>query len=332
MDILNSFKDKTVLITGISGFVGSWLAETLCDVADVHGLYRYKSKDNLGNIEHIKNKITLVTGDIRDSERVFEIVKFVQPDYIFHLAAHSLVMPSFESPSETYFHNISGTINMLLASNSYGKSRMHFASTSEVYGNVKRNGEPINENDPLMPASPYGASKAACDIICRTHAKCYGTDVVVTRAFNHGGVRRGEAFVTSVIAKQIADILLMKTEYMSIGNLHARRDFTDVRDMIKAYMLTMIKGESGEVYNIGTGKSVSIKELIMLTKDVVEEKYNRTLNFQIVVEDGRIRPLDVDALCCDNARIRNLGWMPVIPLKKTMLDMVEYYLAQSEKR
>jgi len=327
LDALEYMNDKKVFISGISGFVGSHLAELLLEHgAIVGGLYRYKSKDNLQNIENILEEISLYEGDILDFNRLRKIFEDFQPGFVFHLAAMSYVPQSFKSPNEIAMINGMGTINMLEAARLCDIENFHYASTSEVYGNIKTNSEEINEDDPTEPVSPYGASKLIGDIWARTYYKCFKLPTVVTRAFNHEGPRRSEHFVTSVIAKQVADIYNGKTDKLYIGNLWAKKDFSDVRDIIRGYILVSVYGKKGEVYNMGSGRCVSIQDLIDLTVKSVENELGPIGKFDIVVKSDRMRPTDIKTLRCGISKISKLGWRPSIPLEKTLFDMVKYYM------
>ena len=224
-----------VLITGITGFVGSHLAEyALSKGAEVWGSIRWRS--DTGNIAHIKDEIRLVECDLRDLTSVNQLISESKPDYIFHLAAQSFVLTSWHAPHETLTTNIIGQLNILEALRFGDKeAKLQIAGSSEEYGMVYENEVPIKETNPLRPLSPYGVSKVAQDLLAYQYAKSYGLKIVRTRAFNHSGPRRGDVFVESDFAKQIVQIEAGKKEpVISVGNLEAKRDFTDVRDTVKA--------------------------------------------------------------------------------------------------
>src|SRR3989344_2597446 len=254
-----------VLITGITGFVGSHLAEYLfAEGYDVYGTIRWRSR--LDNITQIKDKIKLVETDIRDSYSIEKTIDTVEPDAIFHLAAQSFVHSSFNAPQETLSTNIVGTVNLLEAVRASDCNPViQIAGSSEEYGFVLPNETPIKEANPLRPLSPYGVSKVAEDMLAFQYHKSYGLKTIITRAFNHEGPRRGEVFSTSNFAKQIAEIEKgVKQPVMFVGNLNASRDFTDVRDVVRAYALAVQKCDYGEAYNICSGRSWKINEMLQL--------------------------------------------------------------------
>src|SRR3990167_6435755 len=235
------------LITGITGFVGSHLAEHLLARGDeVYGTMRWRSR--MDNINHIKNKIKFIETDIRDSYSIEKAIMSVEPDVIFHLAAQSFVHTSFHAPQETLSTNIIGTVNLLEAVRSSGTNPViQIAGSSEEYGLVYPHEIPIKETNPLRPLSPYGVSKVAQDLLGYQYYQSYGMKIVRTRGFNHTGGRRGDVFVTSNFAKQVAEIEAgLRKPVIFVGDLSSRRDFTDVRDMVKGYLLACQKGKAGE--------------------------------------------------------------------------------------
>ncbi|MEO0098690.1 MAG: GDP-mannose 4,6-dehydratase, partial [candidate division WOR-3 bacterium] len=266
------------LITGITGFVGSHLAEYLLSLGkdEVFGIYRWRSR--MENISHLSDKISLLECDLKDPVAVREVIRKIKPDGIFHLAAQSYVPMSWIAPQETLTTNIISQLNIFEAVRAENLDcRIQIAGSSEEYGMVYPNEVPIKETNPLRPLSPYGVSKVAQDLLGYQYFMSYGIKVVRTRAFNHEGPRRGEVFVTSNFCKQIAEIEKGKREpVVYVGNLEAVRDFTDVRDTVRAYYLVLLKGKPGEVYNICSGKGYKIKEILdiilSLSKVKVEVK------------------------------------------------------------
>ncbi len=311
-----------ILITGITGFVGSHLAEYALSRGDVEvfGTVRWRSR--MENIEGIADRVVLVDCDLRDAVAVRKTLEEVRPEYIFHLAAQSFVPTSWKAPAETLITNIISELNLLEALRDLGlPSRIQVAGSSEEYGLVYEHETPITEENPLRPLSPYAVSKVAQDMLAYQYHRSYGIYTVRTRAFNHEGPRRGHVFVTSNFAKQIAEIEKGKKEpVIEVGNLNARRDFTDVRDMVKAYWLALEKGEPGEVYNIGSGRAVTIREML----DILLSFTDRDIEIRPVPE--RMRPSDVELLICDCSKFRALtGWKPEIPLEKTLEDTLNYW-------
>ncbi len=311
-----------VLITGITGFVGSHLADyclTKPDV-EVYGTIRWRSKRD--NISHIEDKINLHECDIKDAVSVQNMLKKVKPHYIFHLAAQSFVPTSWHAPAETLNTNIIGEVNLFEAVRDLGLDPIiQITGSSEEYGLAYENELPITEENPLRPLSPYAVSKIAQDFLGYQYYKSYGIRVIRTRAFNHTGPRRGEVFVVSNFAKQIAEIeAKIKEPVIKVGNLKSRRDFTDVRDIVKAYWLAVENCEPGEVYNISSGKATSIKDIL--------NKLIKTSEVEIRVakDPERMRPSDVEVLMGDSTKFRELtGWKPEIPLQKTLEDTLNYW-------
>ncbi len=308
---------KKVLITGVSGFVGSHLAEyCLTKEAEVHGTVRWRSQ--VENLENIKN-LNLHECDLTDASSIRDIIKEVKPDYIFHLAAQSYVKASWTNPSQTLTNNIIGELNLLEAvRNAHYRPRIMIAGSSEEYGNTET---PLTEEDPLLPLSPYGVSKVAQDLLARQYEKSYGLDIVVTRAFNHTGPRRGDVFVCSSFAKQIADI--EKGEIppiISVGNLDAERDFTDVRDMVWAYWLALEKGEKGEVYNICSEQTIPIKNILRKLLSMSK------INIEVRKDPKRMRPSDLKVLVGNCSKFKKAtGWKPLIKIEQTLEDLLNYW-------
>ena len=313
---------ERVLITGITGFVGSHLAELLLTKGlEVYGTERWRSRTE--NIEHIKDKIKLIKTDMRDAHSVETLISKVQPDYVFHLAAQSFVPMSWSAPTETLETNAMGTINLFEAvRKSKLDTKIHVAGSSEEYGMVYENELPIRETNPLRPLSPYGVSKVTQDMLSYQYNKSYGLKIVLTRAFNHTGPRRGEVFATSNFSKQVAEIeKSLKKPVIEVGNLDAKRDFSDVRDVVKAYWLSLHKCDFGEVYNICSGKAISIQELLDMILGFSEVK-----NIKVVQDPSRMRPSDVPILegNCDKFK-KKTGWKPEIPLERTIEDLLNYW-------
>jgi GDP-4-dehydro-6-deoxy-D-mannose reductase len=311
-----------VLITGITGFAGSHLADLCLEKNDVdlYGIIRWRSRTE--NIEHIWNRLKLLECDLRDAISTRDVIEEIKPDYIFHLAAQSFVPTSWKAPSESLSTNILGELNLFEAVRKAGHScRIQLACSSEEYGMVLKDEIPIKETNPLRPLSPYGVSKVGQDMLGYQYYKSYGMEIVRTRGFNHTGPRRGPVFVCSDFAKQIVDIENRdQPPVMEVGNLEARRDFTDVRDMVRAYWLSLEKGKVGEVYNICTSKSHSIREILdMLIKLSGVEVDVRT-------DKGRLRPSDVPLLEGDYSKFNNdTGWEPRIPIEKTLSDLLDFW-------
>lgn len=312
-----------VFITGITGFAGSHLAEyILASKPDVKvsGLVRWRSR--MDNIRDIQDKVDLHEGDLKDYISLKKCLKDVKPDYIFHLAAQSFVPTSWRLPAETLSINAVGQVHLFEAVLDLGLTpRIHVAGSSEEYGQVNPDEVPMKETNPLRPLSPYAVSKVAQDLLGYQYFRSYGLHVVRTRGFNHTGPRRGEVFVTSNFAKQLAEIeAKKKPAVIHVGNLEAKRDFTDVRDIVQAYWLSLEKGQAGEVYNIGTGRAYAMKEVLDMLLALSKVKV------QVEVDPTRLRPSDVPILLPDCSKFVNLtGWKPRIPFAKTLEDLLNYW-------
>lgn len=314
-------KGKKALITGITGFVGSHMAELLLkEGVEVYGIQRWRSKSD--NIEHIKDKIKFEEADLLDAHSLYTVVDKIKPDYIFHLAAQSFVQSSWASPTQTLEVNIIGSAHLFEAVRKTGLPiPIQIACSSEEYGMVLPNEVPIKETNPLRPLSPYAVSKLAMDYLGYQYHQSYKMNIIRTRGFNHTGPRRGEVFAESSFAKQIAEIEKGKREpVVSVGNLEAQRDYTDVRDMVKAYYLSVQKCEPGEAYNIATGSAWKIQKVLDLLISFSKSKV------EIRPDPTRMRPSDVEILIGDNTKfVARTGWKPEIPFEKTMEDLLNYW-------
>ena len=305
-----------VLITGISGFVGSHLAEYYLSqgTREIYGLIRRRS--SLENIEHIKDCLILKEGDLIYPYSIENLIREIQPDIIHHLAAQSFVPTSWKQPSETFQTNIFGALNLFEAVRKFSpKTIVQVASTSEVYGNVK---SPITEETVPEPASPYGVSKLAMDRLASQYVKSYGLKIVITRAFNHTGPRRHQNFATSSFAYQIASQPQIGS--IRVGNLLAQRDWSDVRDIVCAYALSISKCPYGTPFNIASGRAYSIREVLDLLIEISGKK------IEIIQDSVLIRPSDVQGLIGDSTKFRTLtGWKNSIPFEKTLEDLYRYW-------
>ncbi|MFQ5574255.1 MAG: GDP-mannose 4,6-dehydratase [Terriglobia bacterium] len=311
-----------VLITGITGFVGSHLAEfCLAKGVEVFGTTRWRSP--MDNIEAIRSDVQLIECDLRDASSVQKTFDEVRPDRCFELAAQSFVPTSWKAPAETLTTNIVGQLNVFEACRELRlkDTRIQVCGSSEEYGLVMADEVPITEKNPLRPLSPYGVSKVSQDLLGYQYQQSYGMHIVRTRAFNHEGPRRGEVFVTSDFAKQIAEIEKgSRDPVMKVGNLEAMRDFTDVRDVVRAYWLALEKGRAGDVYNIASGRSTKIRAMLDMLLALSSEK------IKVEQDPARLRPSDVEILEGDSSKFREeTGWSPEIPLEQTLKDSLDYW-------
>lgn len=317
-----------VLITGITGFAGSHLAEFCLDQgAEVFGTIRWRSRRE--NIESFEDRIHLIECDLKDYVSVRDLLKAVRPDYIFHLAAQSFVPTSWHCPQETLANNVIGELNILEAVRDVGINPMiQVAGSSEEYGLILPHEIPVKETNPLRPLSPYAVSKVAQDLLGFQYFQSYGLNIVRTRAFNHTGPRRGEVFACSNFARQIVEIEKgLKEPVIRVGNLSARRDFSDVRDVVRAYWLSLERGEPGEVYNISSGRAITIKELLDQLLSLSE------IDLEVREDPERMRPSDVEVLVGDCSKFKErTGWEPRIPLETTLKDLLDYWRERVGKR
>jgi GDP-4-dehydro-6-deoxy-D-mannose reductase len=316
-----------ILITGISGFAGSHLADYFLEVGghDIYGTIKWRS--NRENIRHIEDRIKLLECDIKDSFAVKAALETAKPDQIFHLAAQSYVPFSWRVPQETLDNNVTGEINLFEGVRALGlEAKIHVAGSSEEYGLVHPEEIPIVEENPLRPLSPYAVSKVAQDLLGFQYFKSYGMKIVRTRAFNHTGPRRGEVFVTSNFARQLVSIEKGEREpVMRVGNLDAVRDFSDVRDVVRAYAMALEKGTPGEVYNISSGKGIKIQDLLNMLIKLARVKV------EIEQDPSRLRPSDVQLLVGSPEKfMKATGWKPEIPFEKTLIDLMDYWRAVTE--
>jgi GDP-4-dehydro-6-deoxy-D-mannose reductase len=314
------WSDKKVLITGISGFAGSHLADKLLSLGSiVHGTIRRHAVPRHENIEHIRNKITLHEADITSSERMLGIFEEIKPNVVFHLAAESFVPTSFREPARVAHNNIVGTINLFEAARREKNDLegILVACSSEQYGLVDPDEVPVSEDlkrNPFRPRSIYGITKCATEQLAWLYHSSYNVPSIITRAFNHEGPRRGIQFVTSVIHRQIAEILIGKRNKIVIGNPNAVRDFTHVKDTINAYLLVCEKKNYADPYNVCSGMGITIADYIKIAKDIYD------LQIPIYVDPKRLRPSDVPLLIGKNDKIvKEIGWRPI----RTIIDIIK---------
>lgn len=308
------------LITGISGFVGSHLAEYLLEnrswtvAGTVYG--------PVNNISHIQDRLELFPLELSELDTVAQLLEDSRPDFIFHLAAQPVVSLSRTDPWNTLANNIRLQLNFLEAMHRTGlQARILVVGSSEEYGLVRADELPVGETNVFRPVNPYAVSKIAQDMLGLQYHLSHGLDVVRVRPFNHIGPRQSPGFVTPDFAKQIAEAEHgLRPPVMKVGNLNAKRDFSDARDVVRAYTLLMERGVSGEVYNVGSGKAWAIQEVL-----------NTLLGFarvEIAVEQdpARMRPSDMPIVVADASRLRQCtGWEPRIPFEQSLRDVLDYW-------
>ena len=311
-----------ILITGITGFVGSHLTEYALERgADVIGALRWRSKTE--HIDALRDRLTLVESDLRDLLSVRTLLEQAQPDWIVHLAAQSFVAASWQTPVETLYTNALSQMNLFEAMRQL-KSPARFLAigSSEEYGLVHPDELPIQETNPLRPLSPYAVSKVTQDLMGYQYFKSYDMPIVRARAFNHTGPRRGDTFATSNFAKQIAEMEAgLREPVVQVGDLKPTRDFSDVRDVVRGYWLLLERGTPGEVYNLCSGVDWSIERVLsfLIGRSTLS-------HIEIRQDPARLRPSDVPVLRGSRAKIESaLGWRGTIPLEQTLTDLLEYW-------
>jgi GDP-4-dehydro-6-deoxy-D-mannose reductase len=312
-----------ILITGINGFVGGHLAEYLLaqGADDVWGLSRGAQL----TLPQLTEQVQLVQADLSDLEATTRAIVAVRPQAIYHLAGQPFVPESFRDPAATLATNTLGLLHILLTLIEYRiAARVLVVGTNEEYGKITPDDLPINEQTPLRPANPYGVSKAAQSLLALQYHLSHNLDVVRVRPFTHIGPRQNERFVTAAFARQIARIEQgLQPPVVQVGNLSARRDITDVRDMVCAYTLTMQHGESGAVYNIGAGEAVMVRELLDMLLEASDAQVEVRLNPELM------RPIDIPLVVCDPGAIQHrTGWAPRIPIRQTLQDILAYWRVQ----
>lgn len=322
---------KCAFITGITGMVGSHLADFILANTDweIVGMCRWRSP--LDNISHLipqinrKERIRLVYGDLRDSSSIDHVIKETRPDYVFHLAAQSFPQTSFTSPLDTYETNIQGTSRVLEALRQYRKDAIiHICASSEVFGRVPKEKLPITEDCTFHPASPYAISKVGTDLVGRFYAEAYQMTVMTTRMFTHTGPRRGDVFAESTFAKQIAMIEKeLIPPVVKVGNLNSLRTVADVRDAVRAYYLLVTHNPvPGEFYNIGGTYSCTIENLLNYLISLSPKKSE----ISIEVDPERLRPIDADLQVPDTTKFeKHTGWKTEISFEQTMKDLLDYW-------
>jgi len=315
------------LITGVDGFVGSYLAKFLLRAGDeVFGTVLHQ--DHVENIPDIKDKIAIKICDIRDKQQIKEVLATVRPDKIFHLAAQSNIPFSWKNMSETFAVNVMGSIYLLeaLAEIQLNKVKVLMVCSGLEYGNSADSNAVITETTSLSPHNPYAVSKTAVDWISQ---QCYinsGLHIIRSRSFNHSGPGQNSSFVISDFSKQIAEIEKgLKGPVIEVGNIDTYRDFTDVRDVVAAYELLLAHGEPGEVYNVASGNLYNIKvildKLLALSEREIEVKVDPNK-----FRPNKFRPTEVKTSSIDIGKIKKItGWMPKITIEQTLADTLNWW-------
>jgi GDPmannose 4,6-dehydratase len=328
---------KRVLITGITGMVGSHLTDFLLENTDwdIYGLCRWRSP--FDNVEHLiprinaKDRIFIEYADLNDMVSLLTVLEKSKPDFIFHLAAQSYPKTSFDAPIDTMNTNILGTSRLLEAVRMTGINPViHVCASSEVFGRVSRDKLPIDEECTFHPASPYAISKVGTDLLGRYYAQAYGMTVMTTRMFTHTGPRRGDVFAESTFAKQIALIEAGKIPaIVKTGNLDSLRTWADVRDAVRAYyLLVTVNPIPGEYYNIGGSYTCTVRDMLdtLLSMSPMKDE------IRVETDPERLRPIDADLQVPNTTKFKaHTGWQPVIPFEQTMKDLLEYWRSRLDR-
>ena len=309
------------LITGVCGFAGSHLADYLLTHTDLE-VYGTDIVSNGANIAHIRDDLELIVGDMSDAEVASEILSKANADYVFHLAAQAFVPLSWSNPWQTMENNIRSQLNILeILVGSGARPKVLVVGSADEYGMILPDELPVTEDTPLRPYSPYAVSKIAQDMLGYQYFVSHGLPIVRVRPFNHIGTRQSPAFVTSDFAKQIAEIEDRRREpRLFVGNLEAKRDFTDVRDMVRGYYLALERGEDGEVYNLGAERAYSIREALEALLEMSEAQID------VVQDPSRMRPSDVPVVVSDCSKFRQrTGWRATVNLRESLKEILDYW-------
>ncbi|HLY63880.1 MAG TPA: GDP-mannose 4,6-dehydratase [Terriglobia bacterium] len=309
------------LITGAGGFAGSYLAEYLLQ-QNQEVIALVNPQNNLLTLHHILSQIRVERMDIRDSDRLEQILVDVQPQRVYHLAAVSSPTESLADPKVTYDVNVLGTFNLLNACRRLVLDcRVLYVSSAEVYGGGEKDSMPLREDSPFRPANPYAASKAAGEMVAYQFYRSYGLPVVRARPFNHTGPRQSDAYLCSSLARQVANIEAgAQPPQVTAGNLKLRRDFSDVRDVVRGYHLLLEKGTEGDVYHLCSGKPVLLESILEILGSFSCKP------FTVTVDESRRRSGELPEIWGDYSKATaDTGWAPQYELRTTLLDLKRYW-------
>lgn len=315
-----------ILITGGTGFAGTHLVERLLEVHSPEEIHvtAYSTKQN--RVSELLPAANIHALDLREYQQTSSLFSKLKPQQLYHLASLSTVGNSFEDAAKIFHANFAiqhSVLESLKQVASDCRALMVGSAQEYDFKQVVASGkEIVSEEDQLGPANPYGVSKVSQDLLALSYYYSYQLPILRVRPFNHIGEYQTKGFVVADFASQIVEIERGTQQEIEVGNLAAVRDFTDVKDMVEAYITVMDQGELGQVYNIGSGIGVSVQSildsLIALS----------SADIKVTVDQSRIRPLDVPSIIVDNEKIRKLGWSPSIPLEKTLQRVLEYWRSQ----
>lgn len=297
------------LITGSEGFVGKYLRAEL----EAHGY-------DVTGLDLAPGEKTAAV-NLLEAEKVDALLKELQPEVIFHLAGQANVGLSWKKPAMTMEINLIAAINLMEAARKYCPDcAIVLVGSSDEYGNLKEKGQLVSEETPLQPVTPYAISKIAQEQMGQAYAKSYGMKICMTRSFNHGGAGQKPGFMIPDFVQGIVKVERGEADTVSVGNLESKRDFTHVKDIVRAYRLIAEKGRAGEIYNVGSGKTYSAGEVL--------DRLIEMAKCQVTVrqDPARMRPSDTPVVCCDHSKLtRDTGWEPEIGLDEILKDTIEYY-------
>ncbi|MHB1393081.1 MAG: GDP-mannose 4,6-dehydratase [Clostridia bacterium] len=305
------------LIVGGAGFVGSYLIDYLRDECKWSLCVTKMQHENIN-----KKDVDVFDLDILIKDDIVRLLNTIRPDYIFHLAAQSSVALSWKNPALTIDVNIKGAVNLLDAVRELNyRNRVLLIGSGEEYGHIKEDETPISENNVTRPGNIYAATKVAQNLIGKIYSDAYNMDIVMVRAFNHIGPNQSPIFVVADFCKQVAEIEKgIKVPVIRVGNLSAKRDFTDVRDVVRAYALLVQKGKIGETYNVGSGNAIAINDILNMILSMTDT------NISVEVDEDKLRPVDVPIIEADIAKLRETtGWRKNISLEETIADTLNYW-------
>lgn len=314
---------KKAMVLGAAGFVGGYLIRHLHD--DL-GMEVYATKLPQETLDNLPASIYDL--DILKKENIVSLLYDIRPDYIFHLAAQSSVSVAWNNPQLTIDINIKGAVNVMDAVRElYYKPRVVVIGSGEEYGHIRPGETPIKEDNRTCPGNIYAATKACQNMIGSIYAKAYDMELVMVRAFNHIGPKQSPIFVVSDFCKQVAEIEKgLREPVMYVGNLSAKRDFTDVRDVVRAYGLLAENGVKGETYNVGRGKAYEIREILDM---IVKESF---CDIKVEIDPAKIRPVDVPIIEADISKLQEATqWEPEIPIKQTVKEVLNYWRKKLEE-
>lgn len=297
------------LITGSQGFVGGYLRRELEENGyDVTGL-------------DLQPGDKVLQTDLLNPAQIAETVQRVKPDAIFHLAGQADVAKSWKIPQKTVEINVIGTLNLLDAVRAYRKDvRVLLVGSSDQYGNLGKAGERVSETLEMKPQTPYAVSKRAQEDMAKAYVRAYGMNVCMTRSFNHGGAGQREGFLIPDFSAGIVRVEKKLAGSLRVGNLEARRDFTHVRDVVRAYRLISENGTPGEVYNVGSGTTYSAQEILDRLKAMA------FCEIPVEQDPAKMRPSDTPVICCDHSKLTNdTGWIPEIPMDVILRETLEWF-------